>query len=146
MDPLNRVHGEYELSTDASRIDWVRVHGWLSSSYWTPGISLKRVQTAGLNSALLVGAYNKLGQVGFARVISDKARFAYLCDVWVEESHRGKGLGRAMVKMALEHPELSQVSWLLATKDAHGVYARLGFQPLKEPARWMSLGEFRPDS
>lgn len=80
----------------------------------------------------MLGAYKNGEQVGFLRVVSDKTRFAYLCDVWVEEKHRGKGLARRMVRLALEHPDFKTVNWLLATLDAHGVYARIGFTPFVE--------------
>jgi ribosomal protein S18 acetylase RimI-like enzyme len=81
-------------------------------------------------------------QVGYLRVISDKTRFAYLCDVWVETAHRRRGLARAMVRYAMEHPEFSTVKWLLATLDAHAVYSTMGFSPLQEPQRWM---EWKPN-
>jgi len=134
--------GDYEISEDIERIDWKRVHEWLASSYWTPGIPLERVRRGGENSALVLGAYKNGEQVGYLRVVSDKTRFAYLCDVWVEEKHRGKGLARRMVQVALEHPDFAAVNWLLATLDAHGVYAKLGFTPLSNPERWMSKGKF----
>jgi ribosomal protein S18 acetylase RimI-like enzyme len=118
------------------------VHRWLASSYWTPGISLDRVKTAAENSALVLGAYLGEEQTGYLRVISDKTRFAYLCDVWIDASHRGKGLGQMMVQHALNHPAFATVNWLLATLDAHGVYAKLGFTPLEDPGRWMSKGKF----
>ena len=137
---LNRDN--YEIDAAISRVDWVRVHGWLTTSYWTPGISRERVERAARNSALVVGAYTPEGQVGFLRVVSDRTRFAYLADVWVDEAHRGHGLARAMVRFALQHPEFNSVScWMLATADAHGVYRELGFGPLAQPERWM---EFRP--
>ena len=134
--------GDYEISEDIARIDWNQVHEWLASSYWTPGISLERVRRGGENSALVLGAYKNGEQAGYLRVISDKTRFAYLCDVWVDEKHRGKGLARRMVQMALEHPDFATVNWLLATLDAHGVYQKLGFTPLQNPERWMSKGKF----
>ena len=133
---------DYEISSDITRIDWNRVHAWLASSYWTPGISFERVKRGGENSALVLGAYKNGEQVGYARVVSDKTRFAYLCDVWVEQKHRGKGLARLMVQTALSHPDFATVNWLLATVDAHGVYAKLGFTPLQNPERWMSKGKF----
>jgi GNAT superfamily N-acetyltransferase len=133
---------EYELSSEIGRIDWVRVHEWLASSYWTPGISLERVRRGGENSALVLGAYKAGDQVGYLRVVSDKTRFAYLCDVWVDEKHRGKGLARRMVQVALDHPDFATVNWLLATLDAHGVYAKLGFTLLQNSERWMSKGKF----
>lgn len=133
---------DYEISEDIARIDWKRVHEWLASSYWTPGISLERVRRGGENSALVLGAYKNGEQAGYLRVVSDKTRFAYLCDVWVEEKNRGKGLARRMVQVALGHPDFATVNWLLATLDAHGVYAKLGFAPLSNPERWMSKGKF----
>ena len=133
---------DYEISSEITRIDWNRVHAWLASSYWTPGISFERVKRGGENSALVLGAYKNGEQVGYARVVSDKTRFAYLCDVWVEQKHRGKGLARLMVQTALDHPDFATVNWLLATVDAHGVYAKLGFTPLQNPERWMSKGKF----
>jgi GNAT superfamily N-acetyltransferase len=133
---------DWELSSDLSRIDWPRVHGWLSSSYWSPGISLERVKRGAENSALVLGAFVGVEQVGFLRVVSDKSRFAYICDVWVDEKHRAKGLARGMVQFALNHPDFTTVNWLLATVDAHGVYAKLGFTPLSNPERFMSKGRF----
>jgi GNAT superfamily N-acetyltransferase len=134
--------GDYELSSDLQRIDWPRVHAWLASSYWTPGISFERVKRAGENSALVLGGFLQSSQVSYLRVISDKTRFAYLCDVWVDAEHRGKGLARRMVQFALDHPDFATVNWLLATLDAHSVYAKLGFTPLTNPERWMSRGTF----
>jgi GNAT superfamily N-acetyltransferase len=132
----------YELSTDLSRINWQRIHAWLASSYWSPGISFERVKRGSENSAMVIGIYCGREQVAFARIISDKSRFAYVCDVWVDEQHRGKGLARRMVQHALDHPDFQTVNWLLATVDAHGVYAKLGFAPLKNSERWMSKGAF----
>jgi len=137
MSPLK--HLDYVIEEGTQRINWPRVHGWLASSYWTPGISRERVEKAARNSSLVLGAFKDHEQVGFLRVVSDKTRFAYICDVWVDAGHRGKGLARALVRYALEHPDFSTVNWLLATLDAHGVYAALGFQPLDEPERWMRL-------
>lgn len=128
----------YVIVEGLTEIDWARVHQWLASSYWSPGISRARVERAAQNSALVLGAFRQGEQVGYLRVISDKTRFAYLCDIWVEEKHRGRGLGRAMVRHAMQHADFSTVAWLLATADAHGVYSALGFGSLKEPERWMS--------
>ena len=123
-------------------MDWPRVHRWLASSYWTPGISLERIKHGAENSALVIGMFRAGGQTAFARVVSDKSRFAYLCDVWVDEPHRGRGLASRMVRHALEHPDLATVNWLLATADAHDVYAKLGFVPLQNQERWMCKGLF----
>jgi len=133
----SRTHHEYVIEEGSSRIDWARVHSWLTTSYWSPGIPRDRVERAARHSALVLGAFIGREQVGYLRVISDKTRFAYLCDVWVETAHRRRGLARAMVRYAMEHPEFSTVKWLLATLDAQAVYSTLGFSPLKEPQRWM---------
>jgi ribosomal protein S18 acetylase RimI-like enzyme len=124
-------------------MDYARVHAWLSSSYWTPGIERERIERAAQNSALVLGVTDDEGtQVAFLRLVSDKTRFAYVCDVWVADSHRGLGLARVMVRHAMEHPEFTSVStWTLGTKDAQGVYEPLGFRDVKEegvyPYTWM---------
>ena len=126
------------LSDDPERIELDRVHGWLTGSYWTPGIARERVaqQIAGSHC---LGAYDsERGQVGFARVISDKASFAWLSDVWVDEAVRGQGLGRRMVRWFLYHPDYATVRRFgLVTADAHGVYDKLGFHALVRPERYM---------
>jgi ribosomal protein S18 acetylase RimI-like enzyme len=111
----------------------------LASSYWSPGITREHVERAASHSALVLTAFREQEQVGYLRVISDKTRFAYICDVWVEAGHRRRGLASAMVRCALEHPDFSTVTWLLATVDAHSVYAPLGFRALKEPHRFMGF-------
>jgi GNAT superfamily N-acetyltransferase len=133
---------EFVITDDIQRMDWTKIHGWLSGSYWSPGISLERVKRGAANSALVLGYFKGTEQVGYLRVISDKSRFAYICDVWVEEGHRGKGIARKLVQQALNHPDFQTVSWLLATLDAHSVYSKLGFGPLHDPQRWMSRGVF----
>ena len=132
-----KTDDNYQIDENIARIDFARVHSWLTTSYWSPGISREWVERAARHSALVLGAYSQQGQVGYLRVVSDMARLAYLCDVWIDSKHRGKGLGRLIVRYALEHPELARVKWILATADAHGVYADLGFKPLSEPQRWM---------
>ncbi len=115
-----------------------RVHCWLSSTYWSPGISREKVERAAQYSSLVVGVYCEGVQVAYCRVVSDRTTFAYICDVIVDETHRGKGIGKAMIRFVLEHPEHQGLRrWILATKDAHGVYADVGFQPLVMPERWM---------
>lgn len=127
-----------ELSDDPSRIDTPRVHGWLASSYWTPGIALAQVERQIAGSHCLGAYHPEHGQVGFARVISDRASFAWLADVWVDESVRGQGLGRRMAGWFVEHPDYATVRrFALTTADAHGVYAALGFTPLLRPERLM---------
>ena len=138
-------HEAYEIDDSRSRIDFVRVHSWLTGSYWSPGITEEKVQCAAAGSSLVIGAYlpsdneNDGGvQAGYMRVISDKATFAWICDVFVDEAHRGQKIASAMVNFALAHPEHQGLRrWALATRDAHPVYAGVGFIPLPEPARWM---------
>lgn len=119
----------YEISTDAARLDLVAIHAYLTRSYWSPGIPLATVERAVRNS-LCFGVYeNATGaQVGFARVVTDHATFAYLCDVYVLEAHRGHGLGKRIMRAAMAHPALTGARRImLATRDAHGLYRQSGF-------------------
>jgi GNAT superfamily N-acetyltransferase len=126
-----------ELSDDKARLDVERVHRWLASSYWTPGIERAVVEKAIAGSHCL-GAYRDGEQVGYARAITDHATFAWIADVWVEETLRGQGIGRRMVQWFLDHPDLKDIRRIaLGTADAHGVYAALGFHPLLRPDRFM---------
>ena len=125
------------LSDDASRLQVDRIHGWLASSYWSPGIERALVERAIAGSHCL-GAYRDDAQVAFARMITDHATFAWLADVWVDESVRGQGLARRMVGWFLDHPSFAGLRRIgLVTADAHGVYAELGFHPLVRADRYM---------
>lgn len=142
---MKSVHNGYVIDDNAAHTDFEAVHRWLSSSYWSPGISREKVERGAANSTLVVGAFvQETGeQAGFLRIVSDTTRFGYICDVFVDEVHRGKGIAREMVRFAVEHPDLTEVSrWILATRDAHDVYKSVGFEPLADPTRWM---QFRPD-
>jgi GNAT superfamily N-acetyltransferase len=134
-------HGAYALSYELARVDFARVTEWLSGSYWSPGIERTEVERGARHSSLVVGAYTASGeQVGYARVASDRTRVGFFMDVFVDTAHRKRGIGRAMVRFAMEHPEYRPVYiWLLATDDAHGVYAALGFAPHPHPERMMLL-------
>lgn len=124
-------------SDDPARLDLARVHGWLTTSYWSPGVARETVERAVANSHAL-GAYRNDEQVGFARMITDHATFAWLADVWVDQSVRGQGIGRAMVGWFLGRPDYAGLRRIgLVTADAHGVYAALGFHPLLRPERYM---------
>lgn len=132
----------YELSDDPDRLDVGRVHHWLSTdAYWALGRPREKQERA-IRGSLNFGVY-EVGsgeQVAYARVVTDRTTFAWLCDVYVAPSARGKGLGTALVAAVREHLRpygLRRV--LLATHDAHGVYKKLGFEPLAEPDRWMAL-------
>lgn len=125
------------LSDDPTTLQVDRIHGWLASSYWSPGIKRTLVERA-IEGSHCLGAYQDDAQVGFARMITDHATFAWLADVWVEEAVRGQGLGRRMVSWFVEHPSFAGLRRIgLVTADAHGVYADLGFHPLVRADRYM---------
>jgi GNAT superfamily N-acetyltransferase len=134
--------GEYLISTEQARLDIEVIHDYLSnSSYWAAGRSLETVRRSVENS-LAFGLYRGEQQVGFARVITDYATFAWLADVFVLDQFRGQGLGKWLVEVILSHPELQGFRrWVLATKDAHELYRPFGFNELHRPERWME----RPD-
>ncbi len=124
---------EQEISTDKCRLDVALIHDFLAKrSYWAHGIPLHVVQMS-IDNALCFGMYQEGRQIGFARVITDLATFAYLADVFIIEDHRGKGLGKALIKAILEHPDLKGLRmWLLGTRDAHELYRQFGFRKLAE--------------
>ncbi len=125
------------LSDDKARLDVSRIHQWLASSYWSPDIERMLVERAIAGSHCL-GAYADGKQIGFARMITDHATFAWLADVWIDEPARGRGLGRAMVRWFLDQPAFQGLRRIgLTTVDAHGVYEAAGFHALKRPERYM---------
>lgn len=129
----------YEISTDSSRLDVDAIHAFLSQSYWSPGIPRTKVARAIANS-LCFGAFSDGQQVGFARVVTDKATFAYLCDVYVLEAHRGRGLAQQLMDRVVAHPDLQGLRrMMLATRDAHALYAKYGFTPLAAPDLMMEV-------
>lgn len=134
------VHGEYRISTDPALVDIGAVHDFLSNDgYWSKGRSLEVVEMSVANSGLVCGGYAENGDlVGFARMVTDFATFAWLCDVYVLAAHRGSGLGVAIARTLVEHPEVSDLKrQMLATRDAHSLYEKLGFRPIDTPAKWM---------
>ncbi len=130
----------YRLSFDATELQFDVIHAYLTRSYWSPGIPRELVEKAARHS-LCIGAYGPDGaQVGFARLATDHATFGYLADVFVLEDHRGRGLSTAMVRALMELPEVQGMRRLmLATRDAHGVYAKLGWEPVTDPAPFMQV-------
>jgi len=130
---------EYEISCDKGRLDIDAIHAFLERSYWSPGIPRNVVQGAIANS-LCFGVYHGATQVGFARVVTDKATFAYLADVYVLETHRGRGLGKKLVGFIMAHEDLQGLRrFILATRDAHSLYSQFGFRPLAMPERLMEI-------
>ena len=129
----------YEISSDITRLNVDAIHAFLTKTYWSPGIPFTTVERAVRNS-VCVGAYAGEEQVGFARMVTDSATFAYLADVYVLEEHRGNGLSRRMMEAIMQLPELQGLRRLmLVTRDAHGLYEKFGFKPLAAPARFMEL-------
>lgn len=130
----------FSITDDVTRIDIARVHHYLSEeSYWAKGIPFDVVDRAVRNS-LSFAVLDAAGELaGFARVITDRATFAYLADVFILEQHRGKGLSKQLMAAILEHPQLQDLRrWMLATQDAHGLYSQYaGFRPIRFPERWM---------
>lgn len=126
-----------ELSDDKARLQIDRVHAWLASSYWSPGVAHEQVERA-IRGSHCLGAYRNGEQIGYARMITDHATFGWLADVWVEQDVRGQGIGRQMVRWFLDHPDFHGIRRIaLVTADAHGVYAALGFHPPLRPERYM---------
>jgi len=129
----------YEISTDPSRLQLDAIHAYLTRSYWSPGIP-KDVVARAIANSLCFGIYQDDVQVGFARVVTDKASFAYLADVYVLEEHRRQGLSKRLVEMIQAHPDLQGMRrFLLATRDAHGLYAQFGFNPVARPQSLMEM-------
>jgi GNAT superfamily N-acetyltransferase len=134
----------YTVSTDPSRLQLAAIHAYLTRSYWSPGVPRQVVARAIANS-LCFGVYLGEAQVGFARVVTDKATFAYLADVYVLEEHRRQGLSKRLVETIQAHPDLQGLRrFLLATRDAHGLYAQFGFAPLAAPDRMMEIRDPDP--
>jgi ribosomal protein S18 acetylase RimI-like enzyme len=132
--------GDHVVSDEPRRLDRSRIWRFLSrESYWAGGIPEATVEKA-LEHSLCFGLYRRGTQVGFARVVTDRATFAYLCDVFVDAEARGEGLGEWMVSCVLEHPELQGLRRIcLMTRDAQGLYERFGFRPMPDPSRYLEI-------
>lgn len=136
------TRGEYVVTDEPERIDAAFVHGYLSRSYWAEGIPLAVVEQA-IENSLCFGVFGPDGQVGFARVITDYATFAYLADVFIIEEHRGRGLSVWLMECVAEHPRLQGLRrWLLGTRDAHTLYEKTGWSRIKpDDGRWMEKAD-----
>jgi len=133
---------DYEISTDRARLDLDLIHDFLSRhSYWAAGRA-RDVVARSIENSLPFGIYQGSDLVGFARIVTDYATFAWIADVFILPAHRGHGLSKWLMEVIISHPQLQGFRrWVLATKDAHGLYERFGFIPLHRPERWME----RPD-
>jgi GNAT superfamily N-acetyltransferase len=129
----------FVITTDPARLDIEAVHASLSRSYWAEGIPVEIVAKS-VQESLCFGLFDGSKQVGFARVITDKATFAYLCDVYVLETYQGQGLGTWLMETVCSHPDLQGLRrFVLVTRDAHGLYEKFGFAPLEAPTRYMEI-------
>ena len=143
MEIYEAAKKNFTISTDPSKIDIAFVHDYLcNESYWAKNIPIDIVKKS-IGGSLCFAVYHHDEQIGFARVITDHATFGYLADVFIAEKFRGKGLGKWMMECIVAHPELQGFRrWMLATKDAHGLYAQFGFKPLDNPERIMRWAPF----
>jgi GNAT superfamily N-acetyltransferase len=144
-DHVEWRRGDYSVSTDPGSIDVDLTHGFLTGSYWAGGISREVVERS-IAGSIPFGLYRDgpgtREQIGFARVVSDRATFAWIGDVFVVGSRRGEGLGVWLIECVVSHPDLQGLRrWMLATRDAHGLYQKLGFRELADPARLMERVE-----
>lgn len=127
----------FTISTDPARLDIDVICDFLSRSYWANDRPRERIERSLANS-LVFGLHDEEKQIGLARVVTDYATFAWLCDVFIDDAYRGKGLGKWLMETILDHPDLQGLRrWLLATRDAHGLYSQFGWKPLEKPERWM---------
>jgi len=139
MQIVEEQKENFLISTDKSRLDLEVIHAYLKRSYWASSIPLNIVEKCVENS-LCFGIYDQDKQIGFSRIISDFATFAYLADVFILEEYRGKGLSKWMMLLIKNHPELQGLRrWMLATADAHDLYKQYGFEDLSRPDRMMEI-------
>jgi GNAT superfamily N-acetyltransferase len=131
--------GRYWITTDTQKLDIEAIHAYLGRSFWAEGIPKETVAKAIANS-LCFGLFDGADQVGFARVVTDRATYAYLCDVYVLETHQGRGLGKWLIETVMAHPDLQGLRrFQLVTRDAHGLYSRHGFATPANPERQMEI-------
>jgi N-acetylglutamate synthase-like GNAT family acetyltransferase len=129
----------YSITTDKTKLDIDFIHQFLTGSYWAEGIS-KEIVSRSVNGSLCFGVFDGDKQIGFARMVTDKATFAYLADVFIDKAYQGKGLSKWLMQVIMQHPDLQGLRRiLLATRDAHGLYKQSGFTQLNNPERWMQI-------
>ncbi|MDO6620912.1 GNAT family N-acetyltransferase [Shewanella sp. 10N.286.51.B2] len=134
----------YVISTDQNKLDISVIHGFISQSYWAKGVPITVLAKA-IEHSLCFGVFTDQGeQVGFARLITDRATFAYLADVFITDQHRGNGLSKLLIEKVISHPDIQGLRrMMLATRDAHGLYAQYGFLPVDNPEILMQI--WRPN-
>ena len=135
------VNDRFTISAEREKLDIDVIHTFLTNSYWAEGIS-KDVIRKSIEGSLCFGIYDDDKQIGFARMITDKATFAYLADVFVIEEYQGRGLSKWLIENIMSHPDLQGLRrMMLATRDAHGLYSKFGFEPLTHAERWMQIDD-----
>lgn len=134
---MDLQRSSFTISTDKTKLNLPFIHQFLAQSYWAENIPVEIVQRS-IEGSLCFGVYDGEHQIGFARVITDKATFGYLADVFIDEKYRGRGLSKWLMETIMAAPDLQGFrNWQLATRDAHGLYAKFGFKPLDNPVRIM---------
>jgi len=129
------------VSTDPARLDLEIVHGVLTTSYWSPGIP-RNIIVRAIQHSLNFGLYHEARQIGLARVITDRATFAYVCDVFILDAYQRQGLGTWLMETVMSHPDLQRLRrWVLFTRDAHSLYRKVGFTEVRQPERIMERAE-----
>jgi GNAT superfamily N-acetyltransferase len=129
----------FTITTEKEKLDIDLIHSFLNRTYWAEGISKETIRRS-IEGSLCFGVYENDKQVGFARMITDRATFAYLADVFIIEEYRGRGLSKWLMEVIMSHPDLQRLRrMILATKDAHGLYEKFGFTPLINVERWMHI-------
>ncbi len=143
MKIYERVKNDFIISTDKTRLNISLIHNYLSKeSYWAKNIPLEVVERS-IEGSCCFGLYDNKNQAGFARVVTDHATFGYLADVFILDEYRGKGLSKWLINEIMKHPDLQGLRrWMLATRDAHGLYVQFGFSPLDKPERIMGFKPF----
>jgi len=139
MEPTEHHRDGFVISTEKDKLQLDEIHIYLSRSYWARGRT-REVVALSLQHSLCFGLYKDGRQIGLARVISDCATYAYLCDVYVLEDYQGRGLGKWLISAVMAHPDLQGLRrWTLTTRDAPDMYRKFGFAELKWPERWMEV-------
>ena len=140
MPQILETHKDnFIISTDPARLDLDAIADMLTRAYWAVGRPRERTERA-ISNSLVFGLYDGEKQIGLARVVSDYAVFAYLCDVFIHEEYRAHGLGKWLIETVMSHPDLQGLRrWTLATRDAHGLYRQFGWDTMQNPEKWMEI-------